>query len=81
MPINLAPLLAAVTDAVTVDGSAAAMITNQAQLTKDAVAKVLSDDAALNDAVQTAIDGVTTQLLGGTKSVADAILANTPAAP
>ena len=79
--LDLTNLLSAVSDATTVDASAAAMISNQAALTKAAVEAALADDVAANAAAQTAIDGVTTQLLAGTKQVADAIVANTPAAP
>ncbi len=79
--LDLTNLISAVNDATTVDASAAAMINNQAALTKTAVEAALADDVAANAAAQTAIDGVTTQLLGATKPVADAILANTPVAP
>lgn len=74
MALDLTGLREAVSKAVTVDASGAALIRGISQLIKDAiVADDLQDSAALNEVV--------TLLDGGTADLAAAISEHTPAAP
>jgi hypothetical protein len=84
MPVDLSGLIAAVTEAETVDASAVALIEGfAASVTAAVTAALQADDAADQgsiDAANTAIQGEVSRLVASKAKVATAITANTPAA-
>lgn len=80
---KLTDLTSTVNSAVTVEGSAVALINGQADASKAAIAKALADndavDQAMIDQINGAVDSVRDSMVSSSSALATAVTNNTPA--